>query len=296
MSKLVAVGLAAAALLVPGAHAATKPKPLFPVTVQAANGAVTLGRRPTRIVSISPTATEDLFAIGAGSQVVAVDDQSNYPASAPRTSLSSFRPNAEAIATYRPDLVVVGFDGGIVSQLQKLGLTVLYQPAAPNLGKAYQELLDLGAATGHPKKAAEVVRSMQVQLTKAIRSVPKAKRKLSVFHEIGPDGYSATSSTFIGSIYKLFGFRNIADAADTTKTGYPQVSSEYVLQANPQLIVLSDSKCCGQSLSTVAARPGWSGLAAVKAKRVVAADDDVASRWGPRIVDFARAVAAAARK
>jgi iron complex transport system substrate-binding protein len=294
MSKRFLVALVAAVVLAPGAHAATKP--LFPVTVQTANGPVTLQQRPMRIVSLSPTATEDLFAIGAGGQVVAVDDQSNYPASAPKTSLSSFRPNAEAIAAYRPDLVVVGFDGGIVSQLQKLGLTVLYQPAAPNLGKAYQELLDLGAATGHPKKAATVVKSMQVQLTKAIRSVPKAKRKLSVFHEIGPDGYSATSSTFIGSIYKLFGFRNVADPADTTKSGYPQVSSEYVLQANPQVIVLSDSKCCGQSLATVAQRPGWSALAAVTAKRVAAVDDDVASRWGPRIVDFARTVAAAAKR
>jgi iron complex transport system substrate-binding protein len=294
MSKRFLAAVVAAVVLAPGAHAAAKP--LFPVTVQAANGAVTIAKRPTRIVSISPTATEDLYAIGAGSQVVAVDDNSNFPKNAPKTSLSSFRPNAEAIATYNPDLVVVGFDGGIVAQLQKLGLTVLYQPAAPNLGKAYQELLDLGAATGHPAKARTVVTSIQVQLTKIIRSVPKAKRRLSVFHEVSPDGYSATSSTFIGSVYKLFGFRNIADAADTTKSGYPQVSSEYVLQQNPQLIVLADSKCCGQSLATVLQRPGWSALAAVTGKRVVAVDDDVAARWGPRIVDFARAVAAAARR
>jgi iron complex transport system substrate-binding protein len=286
--------VAAVAVAAPGAGAATTP--LFPVTVQAANGAITIAQRPTRILSLSPTATEDLFAIGAGPQVIAVDDQSNHPASAPKTTLSSFRPNAEAIANYKPDLVIVGYDGGIVPTLQKLGLTVLYQPAAPNLGKAYQEILDLGAATGHPKQARSVVKSIQVQLTKVIRSVPKAKRKLTVFHEISPDGYSATSSTFIGSIYKLFGFRNIADAADATKSGYPQVSSEYVIQANPQLVVLSDSKCCGQSLASVSARPGWSTLAAVKAQRVVAADDDVASRWGPRIVDFAKAVAAAARK
>jgi iron complex transport system substrate-binding protein len=294
MSKRFLVAVVAAVVLAPGAHAAAKP--LFPVTVQAANGAVTIAKRPARIVSISPTATEDLFAVGAGAQVIAVDDNSNYPAAAPKTTLSSFRPNAEAIATYNPDLVVVGFDGGIVAQLQKLGLTVLYQPAAPNLGKAYQELLDLGAATGHPGTAATVVKSIQVQLTKIIRSVPKAKRHLTVFHEVSPDGYSATSSTFIGSIYRLFGFRNIADAADATKSGYPQLSGEYVLQQNPQLIVLSDSKCCGQSLATLAQRPGWSSLAAVTAKRVVAVDDDVASRWGPRIVDFARSVAAAAKR
>src|SRR3954453_13380679 len=127
----------------------------------AANGRLTLAAKPVRIVSLSPTATEDLFAIGAGSQVVAVDDQSNYPASAPKTTLSGFRPNAEAIATYNPDLVVVTFDGGIVAALQKLNLKVLFQPPARNLADAYQQIGALGAATGHPKKAAAVVTSMQ---------------------------------------------------------------------------------------------------------------------------------------
>jgi hypothetical protein len=74
-----------------------------------------------------------------------------------------------------------------------------------------------------------------------------------VFHELGPDYYSATSQTFIGRVYKLFGFRNIADAADTSHTGYPQLSGEYILKANPQMVVLSDSVCCAQSASTVAA-------------------------------------------
>ena len=294
MSKRFLVALVAAVVLAPGAHAATKP--LFPVTVQTANGAVTLAKRPTRIVSLSPTATEDLFAIGAGSQVVAVDDQSNYPASAPKTTLSGYRPNAEAIATYKPDLVVVTFDGGIVASLQKLGLPVLFQPPAKNLGEAYLDIKALGAATGHPAKAATVVTAIQRQLTTIIRSVPKAKRKLTVFHEISPDGYASASNTFIGRVYALFGFRNIADGADTTHSGFPQVSSEYVIAQNPQLIVLSDSKCCNQSPTTLAARPGWSAIDAVRNRRVVSVDDDVASRWGPRIVDFARAVAAAAKR
>jgi iron complex transport system substrate-binding protein len=296
MLKLrIAALVAVAAAVVAPVSAAAAP-PLFPTTVQGANGPVTIASRPLRIVSLSPTATEDLFAIGAGSQVVAVDDQSNYPANAPKTSLSGFRPNAEAIATYKPDLVVVAYDGGIVSSLTKLGITVLLQPPAGNLAKAYEEIQQLGAATGNRTPAAAVVKSIQVQLTKVIRSVPKAKRKLSVFHEISPDGYSATSSTFIGSIYKLFGFRNVADPADTTHSGFPQVSSEFVIQANPQLVVLSDSKCCAQTAATVAARAGWSNVDAVRNGRVAPVDDDVASRWGPRILEFAKAVAAAARK
>ena len=119
---------------------------------------------------------------------------------------------------------------------------------------------------------------------------------MRVYHELDPTYYSATSATFIGRIYKLFGFRNIADAADTTHTGYPQLSAEYIVASNPGIVVLADTVCCKQSAATVAARPGWSGIAAVKSHRVIGVDDSVASRWGPRIVDFARAIANAARK
>jgi iron complex transport system substrate-binding protein len=137
---------------------------------------------------------------------------------------------------------------------------------------------------------------MEVKLTKLIRSVPKKHRHLSVYHELTPDYYTATSATFIGRVYKLFGFRNVADAADATHSGYPQLSGEYILSANPQLVVLADSVCCAQSAKTVQARPGWQQLDAVKRHRVVAVDDSVASRWGPRLVDFVAAVAAAAKR
>jgi iron complex transport system substrate-binding protein len=261
--------------------------------VAAGSPAVTY---PQRIVSLSPTATEDLFAIGAGKQVLAVDDQSDYPKQAPRTKLSGYRPNAEAIAGYNPDLVVVSDDGGIVESLQKLGITVLLEPAAANLGEAYGEIRQLGTATGHPAKAKTVLRSMQTGLTKVLRSVPNTSRRLRVFHELSPSLFSATSATFIGRVYKLFGFVNIADAADPTHSRYPQLSAEYVISADPQLVVLSDSKCCAQSAQTVAARPGWSNVTAVRRNRVIPVDDDVASRWGPRIVEFARVIANAARR
>ena len=251
---------------------------------------------PTRIISLSPTATEDLFAIGAGSQVIAVDNDSDYPKQAPRTSLSGFTPNAEAIAGYNPDLVVIANGGDFVSQLQKLGIKVALEPAADNLAQAYQQIRDLGSLTGHVKKAAAVVHSMQVQLKRIIQSVPKSRRHLTVYHELDQTYYSATSSTFIGRIYSLFGFRNIADAADSAGTGYPQLSAEYIVARNPQIIVLADTVCCGQNAKTVAARPGWKNIAAVKNGRVVAVNDDIASRWGPRIVQFARIVAAIAKR
>lgn len=244
---------------------------------------------PHRIVSLSPTATESLFAVGAGAQVVAVDDQSDYPKRAPRTSLSGYTPNVEAIAGYRPDLVVLSGDANdVVAGLRKLGIRVLIQPAAKDLKGAYAEIRRLGTVTGHARGAAAVVARMKKAIAKVLKSTPR--RRLSVYHELTPDFYSATSQTFIGRIYKLFGLRNIADAADSSGTGYPQLSGEYILSANPSLIVLADTRCCGQSAASVAKRPGWSDIAAVRTGSVVAIDDSVASRWGPRVVQFVRAV------
>ena len=252
---------------------------------------------PRRIISLSPTATEDLFAIGAGKQVVAVDQDSNYPKRAPRTSLSGVTPNVEAIANHHPDLVLISYNpGNFAAQLRELGIKVVNEAAANNLKQAYREILGLGRLTGHSLGARAVVHSMRTRLRAIVRSVPTSRRHLRVYHELDPTYYSATSKTFIGSVYKLFGFRDIADAADATGGGYPQLSAEYIIAANPQIIVLADTKCCQQTGATVAARPGWSTIAAVAHHRVVAADDDVASRWGPRIVQFARSVARIAKR
>jgi iron complex transport system substrate-binding protein len=300
MAKLTLLALVAGAILLgvfgsrpAEAHVAKTPR-LFPVVVQATNGKITIRKRPTRIVSLSPTATEGLFAVGAGKQVIAVDDQSNYPASAPRTKLSGFTPNAEAIAGYRPDLVVLATDGGIVAQLHKLGITVLQFDAAKNLNESYGQIRQIGRATGHPTLAARTTATMRKRIATAIASV-KSRRGLSVYHELTPDYYSANSDTFIGRVYGLLGLRNIADAAADANGGYPKLSAEYIVSANPGVIVLADSKCCGQNARAVRSRAGWSGIAAVRTGRVISVDDDVASRWGPRIAVFIGAVAAAMR-
>jgi iron complex transport system substrate-binding protein len=294
---LVAALAAALLLLAPGTSPAAKPRPLFPVTIQAANGRVTIPKRPVRIVSLSPTLTENLFAVGAGRQVIAVDEFSNYPARAPRTKLSGFQPNAEAIAGYRPDLVFLHPGGGdIVAQLRALGIRVIQLPAATNLTHAYSELIRVGRATGHPRAAQRVVARMKSQIAAAVKQGRRrGSARLSVYHELTTDYYSASSRTFIGNVYRLFGLRNIADAAADANSGYPKLSAEHIISANPDLIVLADSKCCAQSYATVAARPGWSTIKAVRNRRVVRADDDVVSRWGPRIVGFVRTVAAALR-
>ena len=265
----------------------------FPVTVKAANGAVRLPTRPERIVSLSPTATEMLFAVEAGPQVEAVDDQSDYPPQAPRTKLSGFKPNVEAIAAAEPDLVLVSNDtGGLVAALGRLKVPVLLLPAATTLDDSYRQLEQIGVATGHVAEAAGVVAQMQQGIAAAVAAAPK-RPDLSVYHELDPSGYSATSKTFIGAVYQQFGLRNIADQAPAAAGDYPQLSAEFVVSADPDLIMLADTRCCGQSAKTVAARPGWPAIAAVQNKGVVALDDDVASRWGPRVVQLARQVGAA---
>ena len=290
--KVLVVALGAAAVLVsPGiaADAAPAPRP-FPVVLATPMGKVALRKQPKRIVSLSPTATETLFAIGAGRQVVAVDELSNHPARAPRTKLSGFTPNAEAIAGYRPDLVIVQADAGLTAALGKAGIPVLVQPTASKLAQAYAQVTQLGRATGQRMGAAATVRSMRTRISKALRSVPRG-RPLTVYHELTTDYYSVTSRTFIGQIYRLFGLRNIADDAGGT-SDYPQLSAEYIVASNPDLIFLADSKCCGQSLGTVSARAGWSTTRAVRGRNVVRLDDDVASRWGPRIASLVQTVAA----
>lgn len=248
---------------------------------------------PTRIVSLSPSATDDLFAVGAGKQVVAVDSLSTYPKQAPVTKLSAFTPNVEAIAKYKPDLVVVAFDENhVVEQLAKLHIKVLLAPAAASFAQVYAELLQIGKITGHAKQAKTVVAGMKAKVAKIVKSVPRPSTPLSVYHELDPTYYSVTSHTFIGQMYTLLGVKDIADGASGA-SDYPQLSAEYIVASNPDLIVLADTVCCGQSWSTVAARPGWGNIAAVKHHEVVRIDDSIASQWGTRTVNFLRAVASA---
>ena len=263
----------------------------FPVTLDTPAGKLTLDQRPARIVSMSPTATEMLFAIGAGQQVAAVDSNSNYPKGAPRTELSAYEPNLEAIAGYKPDLVVYSDDpGDLAAGLGKLAIPALQQPAAKTLDDTYAQLDQLGRATGHLTEAAQLATTMRAEIAKIAAAKPA--HQLTYYHELDKNLYTATSRTFIGQLYAQLGLKNIADAADKDAGGYPQLSAEYIVKADPDLIFLADTKCCGQTAGTVAARDGWDDLTAVKTGGVVELDDDVASRWGPRVVDFLKTVAA----
>lgn len=266
----------------------------FPVTVEGTNGEISIDDRPVRIVSLSPTATEDLFAIGAGEQVIAVDDQSNYPPEAPMTELSGFEPNAEAIAGYEPDLVVFATEpGDLGSALETLGVTALQLDAATTLEVVYEQIEQLGLATGHSVEAETLVADMRSQVDELVAGADPSAA-LSFYYELDDTYYSVTSETFIGQLFELLGLENIADAAGRGSGGYPQLSAEYVIESDPDLIFLADTKCCGQSPETVSGRPGWDQIAAVSDGGVVSLDDDVASRWGPRVVDLLLEIATAA--
>ena len=244
-----------------------------------------------RIVSISPTGTEMLFAIGAGDRVVAVDQFSYYPAEAPVTDLDGWNPNIEAIASYEPDLVVMQTNGDLMASLEALGIEVWAHDAPFAFDDVYVQIELLGAVTGQADEAAALAASMRAEIAELIAAAPDAS-SLSYYHELDNTLYTVTGGTFIGQVYGLFGLTNVADPADADGSawGYPQLSDEYLVDADPDVIFLADTLCCGQSAQTVAARPGWDQISAVQAGRVVELDDDIASRWGPRLVDFIAAI------
>jgi iron complex transport system substrate-binding protein len=230
--------------------------------------------------------------------VVAVDDQSTYPAGAPRTDLSGYEPNVEAIASYSPDIVVFATEtGDLAGSLEAIEIPALQQPAATKLPDVYDQIEQLGLVTDHVAEADEVISEMREDVSTIMVAIGnEGGRGLSFYHELDDTYYSVTSDTFIGQLYGLVGLENIADEAKGAAGGYPQLSAEYIIAADPDLIFLADTKCCGQSPETVSERPGWGRIEAVQRGNVIPLDDDVASRWGPRIVDYLRTIAEAVQR
>ena len=254
---------------------------------------------PTRIISLSPSATEILYAIGSGKQVIAVDDLSNYPSEAPITKLSAFNPNVEALLNYKPDLIILNADATkaleVKAALEKLKVKVFLESAPSSPREAYLEIAALGRATGKLSGAQKVISEMKSKISAAIKS-GKTTKKITFFHELDNTLYTATSDTFIGKVYKDFNLVNIADpAAKADSAGYPQLQSEYVIKSNPKIIFLADAQY-GESLATLSKRAGWNGISAIKNKNVVALPEDIPSRWGPRLVDFYEFIATAISK
>lgn len=262
------------------------PKLRFPMTLHSPAGAIRLRHAAQRIVSLSPTATEMLYAIGAGKQVIAVDDDSDWPkGQLPKRRFNAFSPNVEQLVALRPDLVVVSYNpDNLEAHLRAAGIAVLEQDAPPNLRGTLLQLTWLGDATGHYGRSLRLAASIRRDVQKDAAEVPAHHRSVRVYFELDPQLYSLTSHTYAGQLLKLLGVINIADpAGNSLNGGYPKLSSEYLVKADPQLIFLADTICCHQSLKTLERRPGFAGISAVRHHWVIGLNDDVASRWGPRV-------------
>ncbi|MEY9213553.1 ABC transporter substrate-binding protein [Thermobifida halotolerans] len=262
----------------------------FPVTVTDSRGEVTLETVPERVVSLSPSLTEILFEVGAGEQVVAADEYSNHPPEAPTTDLSGFTPNVEAVVEYDPDLVVLSDDGGdITEQLENLEVPTLLLPAAQTLEDTYSQMELLGEATGNAEEGAAAADELRDRIDDVVAGVEDDAAGLTYYHEIDAQLYSVTSDTFIGQVYGLFGLSNIADEAEDTAGGYPQLSAEFIVEQDPDLVFVSYPG----GVEDVTGRPAFDSVTAVREGNVIELDADTSSRWGPRVADFAEDVAEA---
>jgi iron complex transport system substrate-binding protein len=285
----------ASVLASPAQAAATK----YPLTVKFGGYTTKIAKKPTKIISLSPSATEILYAIGANSQILAVDNLSNYPAGAPVSEISAFEPSVEAILAKKPDLVLLSIDSTkapqIRSALLQLGIPVLMEKAPATLQDVYAENTLLGKVTNRADGAAKL-NALMAKSIKDVLAKAKKSSKIRIFHEIDDTYYSATSNTFIGKVFKDFGVVNIADAASgADNSGYPQLSAEYLLKSDPQVIFLADAQY-GVTAESVSKRAGWSQISAVKNKKIVELPADVPSRWGPRLVDFYKLIGASLAK
>jgi iron complex transport system substrate-binding protein len=285
----------ASVLASPAQAAATK----YPITVKFGGYTTTITKKPTKIISLSPSATEILYAVGAGSQILAVDNLSNYPANAPVSEISAFEPSVEAILAKKPDLVLLSIDSTKAPQIRnalvKLGIPVLMEKAPATLKDVYAENTLLAKVTDRQAGAVKLNASMAKSI-KEILAKAKKSSKIRIFHELDDTYYSVTSNTFIGKVYKDFGAVNIADAAaGADNSGYPQLSAEYLLKSDPQVIFLADAQY-GVTADSVSKRAGWSQISAVKNKKIVELPADIPSRWGPRLVDFYKLIGASLAK
>jgi iron complex transport system substrate-binding protein len=263
----------------------------FPVEVAG----TVIPAEPRRILSASASHTEILYALGAGAEIVATDQFSNFPAEAAATpKVDAFNLGVESVAAFAPDLVILSYDpGDLRAGLAALGIPTLLFAPPTTLEDAFGQMTALGRAAGREQEAAALVAGLRSEVDRLAAARPAGSPPLTYYYELDPTLYSLTSGTFVGSLLALLGLESIADAADAAGTGFPQLSAEYILSSDPDFIFLADTRCCGQSVETVAARPGWGALQAVAGGRVVELDDDVASRWGPRLIDLLAAVAGA---
>jgi iron complex transport system substrate-binding protein len=275
----------------PAAGSPTAATAAFPLTVQRSDGkSLSIAAPPKHIVSLSPAATEVIYALGAQASLAAVDKNADYPDGAKNfaTKVDAYEPNVEAITGLAPDLVIVASDtGGIVAKLDELKIPVMFidiDKSVKTVDDVMAQITLMGKITGTPDKASALVASLnaRVQNVKdAVAGVPAAT-PVKVYHELDSTFYSASDGTFVGDLYKILRLQNIA--GDGNGVAYPQLTQEAIIAANPAFIVLPDVQY-GVTVDSVKARPGWSAIDAVKNDKILGIDASLVSRPGPRIVD-----------
>jgi len=295
LRKLLFVFLSLSLLLAGcGATAETSTDPI--TLVDGLDREVSLPAPAQTVVSLAPSNTEILFAVGAGSQVVGRDMFSDYPAEAASVqdvggSMGEY--NLEAIVALQPDLVLAGGINPpeLVAALEELGLTVYFLPNPLTLEEMYANLETVGALTGHAAEAADLIESLAARVAAVDEAVATAEARPTVFYELDATDpaspYTAGAGTFVDQLIARAGGMNVAGEIETP---WAQVDIETLLTYDPDLIILGDS-AWGQSAETVAARPGWQELAAVQSGAIHPFDDNTVSRPGPRLVDGLEALA-----
>ena len=250
---------------------------------------VTLNGPAQRVISLAPSNTEILFAIGAGDQVVGRDQLSDYPEAAKNVTDvgSAFEAlDTETIVSLTPDLVLAAEINTPeqVKQLEDLGLTVYYLNNPLTLEDMYGNLEIVAQLTGHEDETASLIESLKARVAAVDEKIAPISSRPGVFYELdGTDPakpFTAGKGTFIKQLIDRAGGYNIASELD----GYPQISLEQVVAADPAFIILGDARY-GVTPESIAQRPGWENLTAVKNGKVLPFNDDLVSRPGPRLVD-----------
>lgn len=240
---------------------------------------------PKSIVALSPSAAEILFAVGAGDQVAAVSEFTDFPEAAKaKPVVGGFDGktlSVETIMSFKPDLVYLteGMHNFLIATLESNGIAY-YISKGESIASVEQEILDIGKLTGHDKEAKKIVDGMEKKLAKVAASAKKST-PVKVYYEVWNAPYMSVGATsFINDVISKAGGENIfADLSDA----YPMVSEEAIITREPAVILLPSSS--GQAASSVGLRNGWADIPAVKNGKVIVVDDNFYTRPGPRIAD-----------
>lgn len=273
----------------PAASVAT---PRYPLTVTDDRGTqVTFTGPVARIVSIAPSSTEIVFALGAGDRMVAVDDFSDFPAEAKALpKVGGFRTSPEKILSFQPDVVLATTTGNLAPALEAQGVrVVVFEPS--DFDGVYRNIAVLGKVVDREDEARRLVDRMRQRISAIGEKARSLTPKPRVLHELDASDptkiYVAGPGNFVDAMIQVAGGTNVASGAQSK---FPQLSVEEIIRSNPEVIVLSDA-AFGATPEVVAARPGWSALDAIKKDRVYPIDPDIVSRPGPRLADGVEAYA-----